>query len=117
MTSSFIPGGSVFCRLASAARHGLGDADGVGAGLLEDAHRLDGGAVGARVRRDVDEAVLDEGDVAARGRSAAPVLAHDDVAQRVEVGRLADDAHVELQAAVVERAAGHVDVLLLDGAS
>ncbi len=113
MTSSFIPGGRVFCRVADRRGDRLGHADGVGAGLLEDAHRLDGRAVAPRVRGDVDEAVLDEGDVLNPDDGAAGV-ADDDVAQGVEVRRLADDPHVELAAAAVEGAPGDVDVLLLD---
>ena len=115
MTSSFIPSGSVFCRFAERRAHRVGDADGVRAGLLEDAHRLDGLAVGrARTLRDVLEAVLHERDVR-RGAPATMPPAPDTTMLR-SVCRSAASPRKRTskrQAAVVELTAGHRDVLLL----
>ena len=83
-------------------------------GLLQDAHRLHGRAVDARERRHVLEAVLDERDVAEVHRRLMPALRMTMLRSVVEVGGLAEDAHVERAAAVVELAARRRDVLLLD---
>ena len=86
-----MPGGSVFCRFADARRvTALATATAFEPGCFRMPIACTGSAVRARVRRDVVEAVLDERDVLhVHGRGAA-VLRDDDVAQRVEVGRLAD---------------------------
>ena len=92
--------------------HRVGDRDRVGARLLEDAHRLDRRAVGPRHAGDVDEAVLDQRDVAEPDLRRAELLDHD-VAQGLEVGGLAEHADVDRALAVGQLAARRRDVLLL----
>ena len=62
-----------------------------------------GCAVDARAAAHVLEAVLDQRDVLEVDRRAGH-LAHDDVAQRLEVERLAEHAHVDLAALGLEAA-------------
>ena len=62
----------------------LGDGDGVGAALLQDAERLERLAVELRQGGDVGEAVLDERDVLEVDRRVVD-LAHDQLLERVEI--------------------------------
>ena len=69
-TSTFMPGRQRLLDLGARGAHRLGDGDGVGAALLQDADRLHRRAVRARDAGDVLEAVLDERDVVEARRGA-----------------------------------------------
>ena len=110
-----MPSGSAALDLGDLLAHRGGHGDGVGAALLEHAERLERHAVEPRDRVDVLEAVLDERHVLEVDRARSFDAAHDELAERVEIERLAEQAHVELAPAGVELAAGDLDVLAADG--
>jgi hypothetical protein len=101
--------------LGDALAHPRSDRDCVRAALLEDAERLERRAVEIGRAVPVLEAVFDRGDVLERDGDAVHT-ADDDLLERLEIERLAEEAHVDLPPAGVELAAGDLDVLAADRA-
>jgi hypothetical protein len=104
------PLGQVLGDLGDLLAHRARHHDGVRAALLEDAERLQRHPVEPRDRGHVLEAVLDERDVLEVDRRLLHA-ADDELAQRLEIERLAEQPHVQLPTARVEQPARHLDVL------